>query len=174
MLVVVWVSEPISRSAGGERSFLGWKLPSFTVAQLWKSGLCWNLEMSSVSIVVSGSSAATHSGSGGWCKWRWRNNSGGGSKNGNSNVGGDLCDLSSAFAFFLVSFVLLGSIAGLYSRLMLTPNVRAGLSALGCREDNEGSWAIGVFYGDSPFSLKPVEDVSLHSKMNSFQCAFIC
>nr|GMC82202.1 glycosyltransferase family protein 64 protein C5-like [Ipomoea batatas] len=113
--------------------------------------------MGSVSIAVSGSAAATQSSGGGW---RWWKNSGGGGKNGNNNVSGDLCDLSSAFGFFVVSFVVLGSIAGLYSRLMLTTNVRAGLSALGCREDNEGSWAIGVFYGDSPFSLKAVEDVS--------------
>ncbi|XP_019193846.1 PREDICTED: glycosyltransferase family protein 64 protein C5-like [Ipomoea nil] len=119
--------------------------------------------MGSVSIAVSGSAAATQGSGGGWCKWRWRNNSGGGggSKNGNNNVSGDLCDLSSAFAFFVVSFVVLGSIAGLYSRLMLTPNVSAGLSSLGCREDNEGSWAIGVFYGDSPFSLKAVEDMNV-------------
>lgn len=26
--------------------------------------------------------------------------------------------------------------------------------------DNEGSWSIGVFYGDSPFALKPIESVS--------------
>ena len=28
------------------------------------------------------------------------------------------------------------------------------------QEDNEGSWSVGVFYGDSPFSLKPIEAVS--------------
>ncbi|VFQ83679.1 unnamed protein product [Cuscuta campestris] len=65
------------------------------------------------------------------------------------------------FAFFLVSFLVLVSIACLYARLMLPPNVHANLPVLGCREDNEGSWAIGVFYGDSPFSLKPIEDMNI-------------
>lgn len=41
-----------------------------------------------------------------------------------------------------------------YSR---STNVGVGLNSLGCQEDNEGSWSIGVFYGDSPFSLKPIE-----------------
>jgi len=44
-----------------------------------------------------------------------------------------------------------------YSR---STNVGVGLNSLGCQEDNEGSWSIGVFYGDSPFSLKPIEAVS--------------
>ncbi|CAL9169787.1 unnamed protein product, partial [Musa hybrid cultivar] len=30
-------------------------------------------------------------------------------------------------------------------------------SASGCRPDGEGSWSVGLFYGDSPFSLKPIE-----------------
>ena len=29
--------------------------------------------------------------------------------------------------------------------------------ALGRRPDGEGSWAIGVFYGSSPFHLRPIE-----------------
>ncbi|KAI7753161.1 hypothetical protein M8C21_010961 [Ambrosia artemisiifolia] len=32
---------------------------------------------------------------------------------------------------------------------------------IGCQEDNEGSWGIGVFYGDDPFSLKPIEDLNI-------------
>ncbi|GKB26608.1 glycosyltransferase family protein 64 protein C5, partial [Tanacetum coccineum] len=32
---------------------------------------------------------------------------------------------------------------------------------LGCHEDSEGSWSIGVFYGDSPFSLKPIESMNV-------------
>ncbi|GAB4836331.1 Glucosamine inositolphosphorylceramide transferase 1 [Ancistrocladus abbreviatus] len=78
------------------------------------------------------------------------------------------CFLSPALIFFLAAFLLLGSVATLYAWLFFTPLVRmpyyvrtaTGLSppSLGCQEDNEGSWSIGVFYGDSPFSLKPIED----------------
>lgn len=35
-----------------------------------------------------------------------------------------------------------------------------GMPTVGCKEDSEGSWSIGVFYGHSPFSLKPIEAVS--------------
>lgn len=71
--------------------------------------------------------------------------------------------VSSGFVFFFGCFVLFGSIATLYAWLAFTPQyVRTvgGVSSLGCQEDNEGSWSIGVFYGDSPFSLKPIESVS--------------
>uniref|UniRef100_A0A5B6ZHR0 Glucosamine inositolphosphorylceramide transferase 1 n=1 Tax=Davidia involucrata TaxID=16924 RepID=A0A5B6ZHR0_DAVIN len=96
--------------------------------------------------------ASTSTSSGGWCdtrlkcscRWRYHH-----------------CVLSSTFAFFLASFVLLGSIATLYAWLIFTPNVRTTLSSFGCQEDNEGSWSIGVFYGDSPFSLKPIETVNV-------------
>ncbi|KAA8534491.1 hypothetical protein F0562_032008 [Nyssa sinensis] len=73
----------------------------------------------------------------------------------------DYCVLSSTFAFFLASFILLGSFATLYAWLIFTPNVSPTLSSFGCQEDNEGSWSIGVFYGDSPFSLKPIETVNV-------------
>uniref|UniRef100_A0A5B6ZF53 Glucosamine inositolphosphorylceramide transferase 1 n=1 Tax=Davidia involucrata TaxID=16924 RepID=A0A5B6ZF53_DAVIN len=79
-----------------------------------------------------------------WCRWRY-----------------DHCALSSTFAYFLVTFVLLGSIATLYTRLISTSDGRTTLSSFGCQEDNEGSWSIGVFYGDSPFSLKPIETVNV-------------
>jgi len=52
-----------------------------------------------------------------------------------------------------------------YSR---STNVGVGLNSLGCQEDNEGSWSIGVFYGDSPFSLKPIEAVSFFSLHHYF------
>ena len=68
---------------------------------------------------------------------------------------------SSGFVFFLGCFVLFGSFATLYAWFAFTPSVRTGLtSSLGCQQDNEGSWSVGVFYGDSPFSLKPIESVS--------------
>ncbi|KAK9282696.1 hypothetical protein L1049_010916 [Liquidambar formosana] len=79
-----------------------------------------------------------------WCRWKW-----------------DHCVLSRTFVFFLGSFVVFGSIATLYAWLVFTPFVHQGLSSLGCQEDNEGSWSIGVFYGDSPFSLKPIESTNV-------------
>ncbi|KAK6790374.1 hypothetical protein RDI58_014174 [Solanum bulbocastanum] len=79
----------------------------------------------------------------------------------NSKSKNDPCFSSSGFVYLLVSFVALGSIAGIYVRFMMTPNVHAGISSIGCKEDDEGSWSIGVFYGDSPFSLKPIEDMNI-------------
>ncbi|KAF8397794.1 hypothetical protein HHK36_016717 [Tetracentron sinense] len=75
-----------------------------------------------------------------WCRWRWGH-----------------CFLSATFLFFLASFAVFGSVATLYAWLAFSPYDRPVLSSLACQEDNEGSWSIGVFYGDSPFSLKPIE-----------------
>lgn len=105
--------------------------------------------------LVMGSSPAVSSSSVGccdmslkcWCRWRWHH-----------------CFLSSAFIFFLASFLILGSVASIFAWLTFSPYERPpSLSSLGCSEDNEGSWSVGIFYGDSPFSLKPIESVSLSS-----------
>ncbi|XP_027111415.2 glycosyltransferase family protein 64 protein C5 [Coffea eugenioides] len=126
--------------------------------------------MGSSPIVVSGS------GGGGWwwwCKWQrfYGNNSSSKHNSSTSNTllstssnnsgNNESCVLSWSFGYFLFAFLMLGWIASLYGRLMLTPNVRTTLSTLGCQEDGEGSWSIGVFYGDSPFSLKPIEDMNI-------------
>ncbi|KAL8538755.1 hypothetical protein ACS0TY_000676 [Phlomoides rotata] len=106
-------------------------------------------------------------GGGGVGGWRWFNGNGGGkgnsviTKNGNGNHNNEACLLSSTFAYFLVSFVVLGSIGSMYARYVLTANVRTGITALGCQDDSEGSWALGIFFGDSPFSLKPIEDMNI-------------
>lgn len=97
---------------------------------------------------------------GGGGGWRWN---GGGKSNGISSSksgNNEACVLSSTFAYFVLSFVVLGAIGCLYGRYMVSPNVRRGIAALGCLDDSEGSWALGVFYGDSPFSLRPIESVS--------------
>ncbi|KAK4279583.1 hypothetical protein QN277_011341 [Acacia crassicarpa] len=67
---------------------------------------------------------------------------------------------SSGFVFFFGCLLLFGSIATFYAWLAFSP-VRTALSSYGCQEDNEGSWSIGVFYGDSPFSLKPIETANV-------------
>lgn len=75
--------------------------------------------------------------------------------------------LSSGFLFFMGCLVLYGFIGMFYGWLVFpkshTPSssIGVGLNSLGCQEDSEGSWSIGVFFGDSPFSLKPIETVSL-------------
>lgn len=66
---------------------------------------------------------------------------------------------------FLAAFLMLCWIDSLYGRLMLTsPNVRTSPSSLWeSQEDSEGSWNMDVFCGDSPLSLKSIEDVSFFS-----------
>lgn len=106
-------------------------------------------------------------GGGGGVGWRWHGGNGSGkinsasNKNGSGNGNNESCVLSSTFAYFLLSFVVLGAIGGLYGRYMVTANVRTGITALGCLDDSEGSWSVGVFYGDSPFSLRPIEDMNV-------------
>ncbi|KAL5709655.1 Glucosamine inositolphosphorylceramide transferase 1 [Ranunculus cassubicifolius] len=74
-----------------------------------------------------------------WCRWRW-----------------DHCFVSATFLFFIFTFVIFASIASLYVWLTFSPYQHL-TTTFGCQEDGEGSWSIGVFYGDSPFSLKPIE-----------------
>nr|CAD1841798.1 unnamed protein product [Ananas comosus var. bracteatus] len=86
---------------------------------------------------------------------------------------------SPAAVFLVSSFFLLGSVALLFAWLTFSPfpkplpvsskssssaaamaassSSSSSSSSLGCRPDGEGSWAIGVFFGDSPFSLEPIE-----------------
>lgn len=84
-----------------------------------------------------------------------------GSGKGKRQWGNDQCRVSSALGFFLGSFLVLGVISTFYAKVALTPRVRASNSPMGCQLDSEGSWSVGVFYGDSPFSLKPIERVNI-------------
>lgn len=108
--------------------------------------------------------------SSGWCRWRKISSTNGIATNYSTNINNrtgiyntdDTCSFWSFSSFFFFSFCLLALVGTLYGKYMLVANVRCGVRSpvLGCQEDNEGSWAIGVFYGHSPFSLKPIEDVS--------------
>ncbi|KAM6584319.1 hypothetical protein CsatB_011321 [Cannabis sativa] len=86
-----------------------------------------------------------------WCRWRWEQQQ------------RWWLFSSSGFIFFIGCLVLFGSFATLYARFAFTPGFRTGMAtaSLGCQEDNEGSWSVGVFYGDSPFSLKPIEAMNV-------------
>ncbi|KAJ0525373.1 putative hexosyltransferase [Helianthus annuus] len=67
---------------------------------------------------------------------------------------------SSTISFLCVSFMLFSSIGLLYTNMMYNGNNYES-GSVGCQPDSEGSWAIGVFYGDSPFSLKPIEAMNV-------------
>ncbi|MFS7949114.1 putative exostosin, glycosyl hydrolase, five-bladed beta-propellor domain superfamily [Helianthus anomalus] len=79
-------------------------------------------------------------------------------------LGLDNGGMSSTVSFLFVSFMLFSSIGYLYT-CMVYKNIN--INNYGCEEDGEGSWAIGVFYGDSPFSLKPIEDMNVWENMSS-------
>ncbi|CAN1318886.1 Glucosamine inositolphosphorylceramide transferase 1 [Linum perenne] len=91
-----------------------------------------------------------------WCKWRW---------------GQQLLPyrflsvFSSGFVFLLGCLVVYALIGVIYGWVAFNkpyvPNGVLGLNSFGCLEDGEGSWSLGVFYGDSPFSLKPIESVNI-------------
>ncbi|KAJ6773077.1 GLUCOSAMINE INOSITOLPHOSPHORYLCERAMIDE TRANSFERASE 1 [Salix koriyanagi] len=100
-----------------------------------------------------------------WCRWRWENHHHHHHHHLHNLLHQRLFSLvfPPGFIFFLGYLVLYGSIGMIYAWLMFSKpylrstNAGVGLNSLGCQEDNEGSWSIGVFYGDSPFSLKPIE-----------------
>ncbi|KAL6893660.1 hypothetical protein ACP4OV_007758 [Aristida adscensionis] len=68
----------------------------------------------------------------------------------------------SAPAYLSAALALLALVAFAYSRAVFArfphpPPTRR------CRPDAEGSWSVGVFLGDSPFSLKPIEHWGISS-----------
>ncbi|XP_042472770.1 glucosamine inositolphosphorylceramide transferase 1 [Zingiber officinale] len=68
---------------------------------------------------------------------------------------------SAAFLFAVSASLLLGSTAALFAWITFSPFPKplpvSAASSLGCRPDGEGSWSVGVFHGESPLSLKPIE-----------------
>ncbi|XP_002983855.2 glycosyltransferase family protein 64 protein C5 [Selaginella moellendorffii] len=101
------------------------------------------------------------------CKWRWTN-PGCCSKCHDKLRHGD-CLLSSPFLFFLCSFAVFGGVGMLFAWLTFSPYQyqRLAVTGSGCQPDNEGSWAIGVFQGASPFSLEPLEKLSVNNDAGS-------
>ncbi len=89
------------------------------------------------------------------------------------------CGLSSTLLFFLSSLLLFSALGILFAWLAFPPFQHRpldGKGIAGCQPDNEGSWAIGVYSGKSPFSLEPLEMVlliflfSLSLKQHFFFC----
>ncbi|CAL1374127.1 unnamed protein product [Linum trigynum] len=94
-----------------------------------------------------------------WCKWRW------GDHQQHLLPHRVFSVFSSGFLFLLGCLIVYGLIGVIYGWLLFNkpyvPNGVVGLNSFGCLEDGEGSWSVGVFYGDSPFSLKPIEAANL-------------
>ncbi|KAJ0046206.1 hypothetical protein Pint_05925 [Pistacia integerrima] len=124
--------------------------------------------MGSGQVVVSGGGDGGIDGGGGgggaangcscWCRWGWKH------VNNHGHVGRSRFMFSSSgFVFFVWCFIVYGFVGLLYGWLVVKkPYANTGMvQPFGCREDSEGSWAIGVFYGHSPFSLKPIETVNI-------------
>ncbi|KFK24896.1 hypothetical protein AALP_AA8G038800 [Arabis alpina] len=69
------------------------------------------------------------------------------------------------FLFFVSCFGFYALVSATYAWLAFPPHLgrtdHVSSSSLGCIEYNEGSWSIGVYYGDSPFSLKPIESINV-------------
>ncbi|KAK4798896.1 hypothetical protein SAY86_024261 [Trapa natans] len=92
----------------------------------------------------------------GWCRWRGHEQQ--------VHSQQPRLGLSSCAVFFLGCLVVFSSIGGLYAWVAFAPRYSPGVGSvvsLGCREDSEGSWSVGVFYGDSPLALKSIETVNV-------------
>ncbi|OEL37167.1 Glycosyltransferase family protein 64 protein C5 [Dichanthelium oligosanthes] len=68
----------------------------------------------------------------------------------------------SAPAYLAATLALLALAALAYSRAAF-PRFPHPPATRRCRPDAEGSWSVGVFLGDSPFSLKPIEHWGISS-----------
>ncbi|KAH7445702.1 hypothetical protein KP509_01G021000 [Ceratopteris richardii] len=72
------------------------------------------------------------------------------------------CPLSAAFSYFLCSFLLFSMLGMMYAWLTFSPFNQPAFDPmeLSCQPDNEGSWSIGIFFGDNPLALQPIERVT--------------
>lgn len=77
---------------------------------------------------------------------------------------------SPAALFLLVATATAAVVGGLYFRVVVASFRLPDSSAVGCRPDGEGSWAVGVFYGSSPLQLRPIELGSAWRQRAPFVC----
>lgn len=79
------------------------------------------------------------------------------------------CTLSSTLIFFVSSFIILATLGLLFSWLTFSPFSQPLLNSSqpGCQPDNEGSWSIGLYFGDSPLSLRSIEQVNIRNDKSS-------
>lgn len=88
------------------------------------------------------------------CRWRW-------------DSPARTCVLSLTFIFFLASFLIFGALGMFFAWLTFSPFEKPAMSPFGCREDNEGSWSIGVYRGRNPFALHPIEEEGISNDRSS-------
>jgi hypothetical protein len=67
---------------------------------------------------------------------------------------------SPAVSFLLAAGAAAALVGGAYFWVVVASFRLPEPGATGCLPDGEGSWAIGMFYGKSPFELRPIELVS--------------
>lgn len=66
------------------------------------------------------------------------------------------CVLLLTFIVFLASFLIFKALGMFFAALIFSSFEKPAMSPFGCREDNEGSWSIGVYRGRNPFALHPI------------------
>ncbi|KAH9312959.1 hypothetical protein KI387_027994, partial [Taxus chinensis] len=84
------------------------------------------------------------------CRWRW-------------DSPARTCVLSLTFIFFIASLLIFGALGMFFAWLSVSPFEKPAMNTLGCREDDEGSWSIGVYRGSNPFALHPIEDEGIQN-----------
>ncbi|XP_051208218.1 glucosamine inositolphosphorylceramide transferase 1 [Lolium perenne] len=64
---------------------------------------------------------------------------------------------SPAVSFLLAAAAAAALVGGAYFWLVVASFRLPDAQARGCLPDGEGSWAVGVYYGNTPFDLRPIE-----------------
>ena len=67
---------------------------------------------------------------------------------------------SPALTFLLAAAAAAALVGGAYFWVVVASFRLPEPGARGCLPDGEGSWAIGMYYGNSPLQLRPIELVS--------------
>jgi hypothetical protein len=70
---------------------------------------------------------------------------------------------SPAVSFLLAAAAAAALVGGAYFWLVVASFRLPDAQARGCLPDGEGSWALGMYYGNTPFDLRPIELVSSRS-----------
>ncbi|MCO5556846.1 hypothetical protein L7F22_010400 [Adiantum nelumboides] len=79
------------------------------------------------------------------------------------------CLVSSTFVYFVSSLLVFAVLGMIFAWLTFSPFSQPSFDPmeLSCQSDNEGSWSIGIFYGDTPMSLQPIEKINLRNNKSS-------
>lgn len=72
-----------------------------------------------------------------------------------------------AFLYFFWTTLFFVFVGSLFAWLAFSPYKRHIGAAAGCQPDNEGSWSIGVYRGNSPFNLQPIESANIRNNQTA-------